>query len=269
MRGGAAEPFSLEEQQELVVQYMGLRFRRQVRGHAILSDDLLADMNLGLVKAARSFDPAQGASFATWAQYWLKNARIENYVQSLGGQVRVGTSCWQRKIIFRLAKAESFFTDDMSEDEVKEKERALKVDRDTTEQFERFLKTWDTPIDTTLEGHRSLVDILAEPGGLLDDVLGDAQEKAKTRGALLKAIMTLDEREQKIIKKRFLRETPMTLLDLGDDFGVSRERVRQLEMRAIAKLKKALTGEDVAINSRERLGTPWRKPCRAYRKKAT
>ena len=219
--------------QRLAIALAG-RFRR----YDVAYDDLIQQGNLGLMRAAEKFDPENGARFSTYAAWWIR-ASMQDYVMRNWSLVRTGTNAAQKKLFFHLrrelrqseARGEVLRADEVA--------RRLDVPQDQVHLMIGRMAgpdlSLDTPQSTEAEG-RNWVDILeddAPPTEAL--VLGRMEDDARRR-ALHQAVAELPERERQIVTARHLVDEPRTLSDLGVEMGISKERVRQLEERALDRL---------------------------------
>ena len=215
------------------------------RGYGLPISEVISEGNVGLMQAVKRFEPEKGFRLATYAMWWIK-ASIQEYILRSWSLVKMGTTANQKKLFFNLRKAKSKIDalqeGDMRPDQVKLIAKRLGVpEQDVIDMNRR------------LGGDASLNAPIREEGDagewqdwLVDDSASQetrlvADEQADNRRkALGDALSVLNERERRIFEARRLAEDPITLEDLADEFGVSRERVRQIEVRAFEKVQKAV-----------------------------
>jgi len=217
------------------------------RGYGLPLADLVSEGNIGLMKAVKKFEPQRGFRLATYAMWWIR-AAITEYILRSWSLVKMGTVTGQKKLFFSLGRIKRTLnvldSGDLSPEDVTRVAEALDVpERDVVNMHRRLGAR-----DVSLNGPRRSDD---EDGGELMETLVDdspspealaaqRQETAYRRDLLRQALAELPDRERKILAERQLSEEPKTLEELGPDFGVSRERVRQLEARALEKLRKTV-----------------------------
>ncbi|MCC6001501.1 MAG: RNA polymerase factor sigma-32 [Pararhodobacter sp.] len=228
----------------LAVSFAG-RFRR----YDVPYDDLIQQGNLGLMRAAEKFDPGNGARFSTYAAWWIR-ASMQDYVMRNWSLVRTGTNAHQKKLFFHLRRA-------MQRDEGREEQgegalstrlaRELQVPEEQVNLMMGRMAgpdlSLDAPQSSDDEG-RAWVDALEDDTPDPEALVLGRMENRRRRRALYNAVADLPERERRIIAARHLQDEPVTLSDLGTAMGISKERVRQLEERALARLGKALREDD-------------------------
>jgi RNA polymerase sigma-32 factor len=224
------------------------------RGYGLPISEVISEGNVGLMQAVKRFEPEKGFRLATYAMWWIK-ASIQEYILRSWSLVKMGTTANQKKLFFNLRKAKSKISaldeGDMRPDQVALIAKRLGVtEQDVIEMNRR------------LGGDASLNAPIRDDGeaGEWQDWLVDetasqetrlvAEEQADNRHqALRDAMSVLNERERRIFEARRLAEDPITLEDLADEFGVSRERVRQIEVRAFEKVQKAVKNRVAAMES--------------------
>ena len=222
------------------------------RGYGLPIAEVVSEGNIGLVQAVERFEPDRGFRLATYAIWWIK-AAIQQYILRSWSLVKMGTTTNQRKLFFKLRKAKSAIRalneGDMRPDQVTLLATQLGVtDQDVVEMNRR------------LAGDASLNGSIREDGGsgewqdwLVDDsesqesLLVQAEQSENRHRALGRALTVLNSRERSIFEARRLADKPMTLEELADEFGVSRERVRQIEVHAFEKVQKAIKRDLAAI----------------------
>ena len=226
----------------LVQAHLGLvvKIATEFRNSGPALEDLIQEGNLGLTIAARRFDPNQGTRLATYATYWIRACMMEHVVRS-HGPVRIGTTRAQRKIFFGLGRARRRIERDGRQATTDALAEALGVDRSEVESMAPRLSGRDLSIDAqrSADDERQVGALLAHEGPSPEDLVGGSEEDDSRRSRLIEALEELDPRERAIIKARHMAQAPATLESLGRRFKVSRERVRQIETRAISKLRAA------------------------------
>ena len=215
------------------------------RGYGLPIPELISEGNIGLMQAAKRFDPEQGFRFATYAIWWIK-AAIHEYILRSWSLVKMGTTANQKKLFFNLRKAKSRIAaleeGDMHPDQVKLIAQRLGVtERDVVEMNRRL--GGDVSLNAQLRDDGDSdewQDWLVEEGSDQEAQLADGEQSENRRKALGEALSVLNKRERRIFEARRLAEDPMTLHDLAAEFGISRERVRQIEARAFQKIQRAV-----------------------------
>ncbi len=224
----------------LVHTHLGLviRIAMEFRHSGPSMEDLIQEGNLGLTIAARRFDPSRQTRLATYATYWIRACMLEHVVRS-HGPVRIGTTRSQRKIFFGLGRARRKLEREGEHADSDSLASALGVERSDIESMTPRLTGHDVSLDAprATDDRREVGALLAEDAPNPEDVVAGVEEEDSRKSRLGEALKVLDPRERAIIKARHLRQRPATLASLGKKFGISRERVRQLELRAKAKLR--------------------------------
>ena len=214
------------------------------RGYGLKLTDLVEEGNLGLLEAVKRFDPERGRRFMTYAAFWIR-AYILAYVLKSWSMVGVGTGPLQSKLFFRLSRERARIAARLGTGADVEKKLARKFG--TTEEriaeMEQRLDRRDSSLDVMAfrDGNVSVLDMLVDTHPTQETYMGDAERDRVVRDRVRKALVDLDAREVMIVKKRLLCEEPVTLAELGRTMGLSRERVRQLEERVKAKLRRVLS----------------------------
>jgi RNA polymerase sigma-32 factor len=226
------------------------------RGYGLPIAEVISEGNVGLMQAVKRFEPEKGFRLATYAMWWIK-AAIQEYILRSWSLVKMGTTANQKKLFFNLRKAKSKISaldeGDMRPDQVKLIAKRLGVtEQDVIDMNRR------------LGGDASLNSPIREDGDsgewqdwLVDDqptqerILADTEEFDNRRSALSQALGVLNERERRIFEARRLSEDPITLEELASEFGVSRERVRQIEVRAFEKVQKAVKNRVATMETPE------------------
>jgi RNA polymerase sigma-32 factor len=223
-----------------------LRIAWKFRGYGLPVGDLVQEGNIGLMEAAQRFDPEREARFSTYASWWIM-AAIQDYILRHTSMVRIATTPAQRRLFFNLRRVRAELATgpngELTDTDREKVARRLEVKVSDVERMEAHLGGPDASLNASLndEDDGEYLDLLPDYGPTPEDVIGYAHDtKARSRW-LRAALATLDERERKIIVRRFLNEDKNTLAEIGEDFGVSKERIRQIEAKALDKLRAALT----------------------------
>jgi RNA polymerase sigma-32 factor len=227
-----------------------LRFAVKVsyeyRSYGIKMGDLIQEANIGLMKAVQKFDPDKGIRLISYAVWWIR-AYIQNYILKNWSLVKLGTTQAQRKLFFALARTrrelERLGNGDGNIVDAEEIARKLNVKATEVREMEQRMGGRDLSLDAPIgeDGDSTHMDFVESEGVSAVDEVADRQEAQMTRERVRQAMMRLDPRERFIIEQRVMGDAEMTLSELGEHFGFSRERARQLEIRAKDKLKLALS----------------------------
>lgn len=224
----------------LVAAHLGLviHIATEFRRSGLAMEDLIQEGNLGLTIAARRFDPDRATRLATYATYWIRAYMLEHVVRS-HGPVRIGTTRSQRKIFFGLWRARRKLEQGGETADVEALAGALGVMQEDVESMTPRLVGRDVSLDAPrgYDDRRSVGATLAEDGPTPEDMVAEHEEDDQRREQLFEGLKVLNARELVIIRARHMRQRPVTLAALGKKFGISRERVRQLEQGAKAKLR--------------------------------
>jgi len=230
----------------MVSAHLGLviRIAMEFRHSGPSMEDLIQEGNLGLTIAARRFDPNRKTRLATYATYWIRACMLEHVVRS-HGPVRIGTTRSQRKIFFGLGRARRKLEREGEPADQASLAHELGVDEFDVESMTPRLTGRDVSLDAPRghEDRRPMQAQLCEELPSPEDMVASTEETSRRHSQLYQGLGVLDPRERAIIKARHLRQRPATLAALGKKFGISRERVRQLELRAKAKLRAYVSGD--------------------------
>jgi RNA polymerase sigma-32 factor len=215
------------------------------RGYGLPLNELIAEGNVGMMQAVSRFDPERGYRLATYAMWWIR-ASIQEYILHSWSLVKIGTTAAQKKLFFNLRKLKGQLQAIEDGDLTPEHVTGIATRLDVTEQevidMNRRLSSGDSSLNTPVreEGEGEWQDWLVDGAESCEKRLGQDQEYRQLRELLANALQNLTDRERKIIAERRLKENPTTLECLSTQFGISRERVRQIEVRAFEKLQKAI-----------------------------
>ncbi|MGG7644470.1 RNA polymerase factor sigma-32 [Rhodovulum sp. YNF3179] len=223
---------------------------RKAQRYQVPVEDLVQQANLGLMKAAEKFDPDRGVRFSTYAAWWIK-ASIQDYLMRNWSIVRMGATAAQKTLFFNLRRVRAGLEtaaaargeDLTSEALIDGISEELGVGRAQVEQMLGHMAGPDQSLNapqSTEEGAREWVELLVDDGPEPAETVIGRQHDRKIRAHLKDAILALPERERRIVIERRLRDDPRTLTDLGAEMGVSKERIRQLEERALQRLREAM-----------------------------
>ena len=215
------------------------------RGYGLPVSELISEGNVGMMQAVKRFDPDRGFRLATYAMWWIR-ASIQEYILHSWSLVKMGTTAAQKKLFFNLRKVKGQINaleeGDLHPDNVKEIAERLNVSETEVVNMNRRLSASDHSLNAPMriDGDGEWMDWLEDEAPSQETVLADSEELASRRSLLNDALKTLNEREQHILTERGLKEEPSTLEELSQTYDISRERVRQIEVRAFEKLQKAM-----------------------------
>src|SRR5580693_3529567 len=240
----------------LVTSHLRLvaKITKGYRGYGLPMADMISEGHVGLMRAVERFEPERGFRFATYAVWWIK-AAIQEYILHSWSLVKMGTSANQKKLFFNLRKAKSRISvldeGDMRPDQVKLIAKRLGVTEPDVINMNRRLGGDASLNDTMREEGDSAEwqDWLASESPDQETTLAAREEFDDRRKALSDALGVLKGRDRRIFEGRRLAEDPVTLAELADEFGVSRERVRQIEVCAFEKVQEALKNRVAAIET--------------------
>jgi RNA polymerase sigma-32 factor len=216
------------------------------RGYGLPASELISEGNIGLMQGVKKFEPDRGFRLATYAMWWIR-ASIQEYILRSWSLVKMGTTAAQKKLFFNLRRMKSqidaFEDGDLAPEHVTKIATDLGVTEDeVTTMNRRMAMGGDTSLNVMVgeDGDAQWQDWLVDSDPLQDERLADAQEKDVRHDMLTQAMESLNDREKHILAERRLADDPKTLEELSQVYGVSRERVRQIEVRAFDKLQKAM-----------------------------
>jgi RNA polymerase sigma-32 factor len=214
------------------------------RGYGLPISEVVSEGNVGLMQAVKRFEPDKGFRLATYAMWWIK-AAIQEYILRSWSLVKMGTTANQKKLFFNLRKAKGRISaleeGDLHPDQVKQIATQLGVNEQDVIDMNRRLGG-DASLNAPLreEGEGEWQDWLVDQGQSQEQILVEEEEGQNRLQALRNALSVLNPRERRIFEARRLSDDPITLEDLSSEFGVSRERVRQIEVRAFEKVQEAV-----------------------------
>jgi RNA polymerase sigma-32 factor len=226
------------------------------RGYGLPLSELISEGNVGMMQAVKRFDPDRGFRLATYAMWWIR-AAIQEYILHSWSLVKMGTTAAQKKLFFNLRKLkgqmQAMEEGDLNPEQVAKIAKSLNVPESDVISMNRRLSSPDHSLNAPLriDGEGEWQDWLVDENEDQETILAEQEELTKRRQLLTQALETLNERERHILQERRLQENPTTLEDLSQQYGISRERVRQIEVRAFEKLQRAI--RNAAIE--ERLAT--------------
>ncbi len=245
--------------EKLVTSHLRLvaRIAMGYRGYGLPIGEVISEGNVGLMQAVKRFDPDKGFRLATYAMWWIR-ASIQEYILRSWSLVKMGTTAAQKKLFFNLRRAKSQLRalddGDLHPDHVQTIARKLGVSEADVVSMNRRLggdSSLNAPVRADAEAGE-WQDWLVGDAPSQEDQLAETQELDQRRGYLTNALSSLNDRERRIFEARRLSDSPITLEDLSTEFGVSRERIRQIEVRAFEKVQKAV---QTAAKSSEAHGT--------------
>jgi RNA polymerase sigma-32 factor len=245
-----------EAAHQLVTSHLRLvaKIAMGYRGYGLPISEVISEGNVGLMQAVKRFEPEKGFRLATYAMWWIK-ASIQEYILRSWSLVKMGTTANQKKLFFNLRKAKSKISalqeGDLRPDQVQTIAKRLGVTEQDVVDMNRRLggdASLNAPIRDDGESGE-WQDWLADDSESQESVMAEHEELDNRRKALSSALEVLNDRERRIFQARRLADEPVTLEDLAAEFGVSRERVRQIEVRAFEKVQKAVKNRVAAMEA--------------------
>ena len=244
-----------EAAHKLVTSHLRLvaKIAMQYRGYGLPVADLISEGNLGLMKAVKKFDPQRGCRLSTYAMWWIK-ASVTEYILRSWSLVKMGTMSAQKKLFFSLRKAKRKLN--IIDAQTIDPEKTAKLaeqfsisEADITHLDRRITArdlSLNAPVSNSEEDSVEFIDILEDDTPSPEALVARTQETEFRQKYLKDAMVQLSERERHIFTERRLKEDPITLEKLGEHYGISRERVRQLENRAYTKVQTIIHSELIA-----------------------
>lgn len=215
------------------------------RGYGLPIAELISEGNVGMMQAVKRFEPEKGFRLSTYAMWWIR-AAIQEYILRTWSLVKMGTTAAQKKLFFNLRKIkgqiEAIDEGDMTSEQVKTISKKLGVTEDEVISMNRRLTAPDHSLNAPMraESEGEWMDWLEDETPNQETVYAENEELKSRRAMLEKAMDVLNEREKHILTERRLRDEPLTLEELSQHYDISRERVRQIEVRAFEKLQRAM-----------------------------
>jgi len=217
------------------------------RGYGLPVSELISEGNIGLMQGVKKFEPDRGFRLATYAMWWIR-ASIQEFILRSWSLVKMGTTAAQKKLFFNLRRMknqiEAFEEGDLKPADVAKIAKDLGVSEEEVVSMNRRMGMGgDTSLNAPLastEGESQWQDFLVDTGPLQDEIIADDEETRVRHDLLMDALETLNDREKHILTERRLTDEPKTLEELSQVYDVSRERIRQIEVRAFEKLQSAL-----------------------------
>jgi RNA polymerase sigma-32 factor len=245
----------------LVTSHLRLvaRIAMGYRGYGLPVGEVISEGNVGLMQAVKRFDPDKGFRLATYAMWWIR-AAIQEYILRSWSLVKMGTTAAQKKLFFNLRKIKgqlkALDEGDLRPDQVKQIATRLGVTEEDVVSMNRRLagdSSLNAPVRNDSESGE-WQDWLVDETMDQETALAESEERNQRREMLNAALKTLNERERRVFEARRLADEPLTLEELSAEFGVSRERIRQIEVRAFEKVQKAVQKAAAAAAQPEHAG---------------
>ena len=224
------------------------------RGYGLPVADLISEGNLGMMHAVKKFEPEKGFRLATYAMWWIK-AAIQEYILRSWSLVKIGTTAGQKKLFFNLRRIkgqiQAIDDGDLKPEQVTQIATQLNVTEDEVMSMNQRMagndRSLNVPLSRDGEGSGEWQDWLQDDSPDQEATFADHEEYDARKNLMLDAMQGLNPREQRILAARRLSEPPLTLEDLATEFNISRERIRQIEVRAFEKLQKAVRDKAAAL----------------------
>jgi RNA polymerase sigma-32 factor len=240
----------LEAAHQLVTSHLRLvaKIAMGYRGYGLPVSELISEGNAGMVQAVKRFDPDRGFRLATYAMWWIR-AAIQEYVLHSWSLVKMGTTSAQKKLFFNLRRLkgqmQAIDGGDLQPEQVAKIAHTLDVPENDVVSMNRRLATPDHSLNAPLfqDSEGEWQDWLVDGSESQETLIGEQEELSGRKTLLASALKVLNERERHIIDERRLKDDPTTLEELSEHYHISRERVRQIEVRAFGKLQKAMKAE--------------------------
>ncbi len=241
------EEQDVEAARKLVTSHLRLvvKIAMGFRGYGLPLLDLIGEGNIGLMQAVKKFDPAKGFRLSTYAMWWIK-ASIHEYILRSWSLVKVGTSASQKKLFFNLKRLKQRIAGSSNRalrmEEAKSIAHDLDVQPEEVVEMDALMEGHNTSLNASVDpdGKHELIEYLADENQDHENTLSQHQTLDYRRRLFLDAMQALNEREQDILQKRRLSEPSVTLATLSEHYGISQERVRQIENQALKKVTEAI-----------------------------
>jgi RNA polymerase sigma-32 factor len=240
----------LEAAHKLVTSHLRLvaKIAMGYRGYGLPVGELISEGNVGMMQAVKRFDPDRGFRLATYAMWWIR-AAIQEYILHSWSLVKMGTTAAQKKLFFNLRRLkgqmQAIEDGDLKPEQVAKIARALDVPEQDVVSMNRRLAAPDHSLNAPVraESEGEWQDWLVDESETQEEALAEAEDMGQRKALLDKALATLNERERHIFIERRLKDEPTTLEELSQQYGISRERVRQIEVRAFEKVQKSMKAQ--------------------------
>jgi RNA polymerase sigma-32 factor len=240
----------LEAAHKLVTSHLRLvaKIAMGYRGYGLPVGELISEGNVGMMQAVKRFDPDRGFRLATYAMWWIR-AAIQEYILHSWSLVKMGTTAAQKKLFFNLRRLkgqmQAIDDGDLKPEQVAKIAHALAVPEQDVISMNRRLAAPDHSLNAPVraESEGEWQDWLVDETESQEEALAEAEDMGQRKALLNKALATLNERERHIFIERRLKDEPTTLEDLSQQYGISRERVRQIEVRAFEKVQKSMKAQ--------------------------
>ncbi|MBR2299271.1 MAG: RNA polymerase sigma factor RpoH [Alphaproteobacteria bacterium] len=245
---------NLEAAQKLITSHLRLaaKIALTYRRYGLPMQDMISEANIGLMQAVKKFDPNKKVRLATYALWWIK-AAIHDYILRSWSLVKIGTVAAQKKLFYNLGRLKArlgvYENRELEPSEVKQIAHELVVDEKDVVEMNRRIggdKSLNTPIYGDDDEQKEGIDMLSDSRENIEGKLASKEESLMRRKILMACLSELNEREQFIIKNHVLTDSPLTLDEIGEKFDISRERVRQIEKRALEKLSASVKAKIAA-----------------------
>ena len=221
------------------------------RGYGLPINELISEGNVGMMQAVRRFDPEKGFRLATYAMWWIR-AAIQEYILHSWSLVKMGTTAAQKKLFFNLRRLkgqmQAIEDGDLKPEQVNKIATTLGVSEQDVVDMNRRMAAPDHSLNAPVKAEQESEwqDRLVDDNVNQEEVYAENEEMSGRKALLATALEALNERERRIFTERRLKDDPATLEDLAHDYGISRERVRQIEVRAFEKVQEAMKKEVAA-----------------------
>lgn len=223
-----------------------VRIAMDYAGYGLPLEDIVQEGTIGLMVAVKKFDPSKGYRLMTYAVWWIK-AMIHDYIMRFVSQVKLGTTKLQKRLFYGLNKlsVETDVVDENINEQSKAISAHLDADPQQVEEIISRLTSRDQSLDSPMtdSSDASFMDFLADTRANPEDKVMESQRASYVKTQIHQALSNLSEREQEIARQRLMADNPLTLEDLGRQYSISKERVRQIENNVKVKLKKVLSGD--------------------------